>query len=93
MSDRLPDPIELTAYFVVSEALTNVTKHAAAKQGVGDARAEIRRGARSPMTRGGRIRIRPACATGLGALDATLVIRSATRGKERPFTRRSHRGE
>lgn len=25
---RLPDPIELAAYFVVSEALTNVTKHA-----------------------------------------------------------------
>ena len=27
---RLPDPIEATAYFVVSEALTNVAKHAAA---------------------------------------------------------------
>ena len=26
--DRLPDSIELAAYFVVSEALTNVTKHA-----------------------------------------------------------------
>jgi signal transduction histidine kinase len=26
--DRLPDPIELAAYFVVSEALTNVAKHA-----------------------------------------------------------------
>jgi signal transduction histidine kinase len=28
--DRLPDTIELAAYFVVSEALTNVVKHAAA---------------------------------------------------------------
>jgi len=28
--DRLPDPIELAAYFVVSEALTNVIKHASA---------------------------------------------------------------
>jgi signal transduction histidine kinase len=28
VSDRLPDPIELAAYFVVSEALTNVAKHA-----------------------------------------------------------------
>src|SRR5438445_5089411 len=26
--DRLPDPVELAAYFVVSEALTNVVKHA-----------------------------------------------------------------
>ena len=30
--DRLPDPIELAAYFVVSEALTNVVKHASATQ-------------------------------------------------------------
>jgi signal transduction histidine kinase len=30
VSDRLPDAIELAAYFVVSEALTNVIKHASA---------------------------------------------------------------
>jgi len=30
--DRLPDPIELAAYFVVSEALTNVVKHASATE-------------------------------------------------------------
>jgi signal transduction histidine kinase len=28
--DRLPDPVELAAYFVVSEGLTNVVKHASA---------------------------------------------------------------
>jgi signal transduction histidine kinase len=31
-SDRLPEHIELTAYFVISEALTNITKYAEAKQ-------------------------------------------------------------
>jgi predicted ATPase/class 3 adenylate cyclase/Tfp pilus assembly protein PilF len=30
--DRLPDPVELAAYFVVAEALTNVVKHAAATE-------------------------------------------------------------
>jgi signal transduction histidine kinase len=30
--DRLPDPVELAAYFVVSEALTNVVKHASATE-------------------------------------------------------------
>jgi signal transduction histidine kinase len=28
--DRLPEHIELTAYFVISEALTNITKYASA---------------------------------------------------------------
>ena len=32
LTDRLPDPAELAAYFVVSEALTNVVKHATATQ-------------------------------------------------------------
>jgi signal transduction histidine kinase len=35
--DRLPDAVELAAYFLVSEALTNVVKHAAASE------AEVRR--------------------------------------------------
>jgi signal transduction histidine kinase len=30
--DRLPDPVELAAYFVVSEALTNVVRHASASE-------------------------------------------------------------
>jgi signal transduction histidine kinase len=28
--DRLPEPVEVAAYYVVSEALTNTTKHASA---------------------------------------------------------------
>jgi signal transduction histidine kinase len=38
-SERLPDHIEATAYYIVSEALTNVVKHAAADH----ARVTIRR--------------------------------------------------
>jgi signal transduction histidine kinase len=30
--DRLPETVEATAYFIVAEALTNVTKHARAQQ-------------------------------------------------------------
>jgi signal transduction histidine kinase len=36
---RLPEPIEVAAYYVVSEALTNVTKHAKASVAHVDARA------------------------------------------------------
>jgi signal transduction histidine kinase len=32
VGDRLPDPVELAAYFLVSEALTNVVKHASASE-------------------------------------------------------------
>jgi signal transduction histidine kinase len=37
---RLPVPIEATAYFVVAEALTNVAKHAHARQAAVVARVE-----------------------------------------------------
>jgi signal transduction histidine kinase len=39
-ADRLPTPIEATAYFVVGEALTNVAKHARAASATVDARVE-----------------------------------------------------
>ncbi len=34
LSERLPAPIEVAAYYIVSEALTNATKHAHAQQAV-----------------------------------------------------------
>ena len=34
LSDRLPSVVEATAYFIVAEALTNVTRHAAAESAV-----------------------------------------------------------
>ena len=39
-SERLPAPLEATAYFVASEALTNMTKHAEASSGTLAARVE-----------------------------------------------------
>ena len=48
-ADRLPTPIEATAYFVVAEALTNVAKHAnaasvmvAARVDAGTLRVDVR---------------------------------------------------
>jgi signal transduction histidine kinase len=32
LQGRLPEPLELAAYFVVSEALTNIVKHASATE-------------------------------------------------------------
>src|SRR5262249_20130218 len=32
LRERLPDPVEIAAYFVVSEALTNAVKHASSSQ-------------------------------------------------------------
>ncbi len=37
MGERLPGPVEATAYFVVSESLANVAKHA----GAGSARVDL----------------------------------------------------
>jgi signal transduction histidine kinase len=39
---RLPEPIEATAYFLMAEALTNVTKHARARQAAVMARVDDR---------------------------------------------------
>jgi signal transduction histidine kinase len=86
VSDRLADPVELAAYFVVSEALTNVVKHASAtdasvllEQEVGVLRVTV-----ADNGVGG------ACITAdsglaglrdrLEALDATLVIESEPGG-------------
>lgn len=33
LSGRLPPPVEVTAYYVVSEAMTNIAKHSEARQG------------------------------------------------------------
>jgi signal transduction histidine kinase len=81
--DRLPDTVELAAYFVVAEALTNVVKHASATE----ASVLLEREAgvlRVTVTDDGVGGARVAADSGLAglrdrleALDATLVIESA----------------
>ena len=82
VGDRLPDPIELAAYFLVSEALTNVVKHASASE----ATVRLGRGAgtlRIVVTDDGVGGARAAAGSGLAglrdrleALDAKLVVES-----------------
>jgi signal transduction histidine kinase len=81
--ERLPDPIELAAYYVVSEALTNVVKHAGATEAtvVLEQTSDVLRLTVTDDGVGG------ACVTAGGglaglndrleALDATLSIESA----------------
>ena len=79
---RLPDAVELAAYFLVSEALTNVVKHASASHATvrlvrGAANAAGRRGATTGVggARAGSTRVWRACDR-LEALDAKLVVES-----------------
>jgi signal transduction histidine kinase len=80
--DRLPEAVELAAYFLVSEALTNVIKHAAASQ----ATVRLERsggGLRVTVRDDGVGGARPAANSGLAGLsdrlevlDSRLVIES-----------------
>ena len=51
-AERLPEPVEAAAYFVVAEALTNVAKYANANAATVavDASQRARRASRSPTT-------------------------------------------
>jgi signal transduction histidine kinase len=80
--ERLPDAVELAAYFLVSEALTNVVKHAAASQA--EVRIERTRGSlRVAVADDGGGGARAAADSGLAglrdrleALDARLIVES-----------------
>jgi signal transduction histidine kinase len=82
VGDRLPDPVELAAYFLVSEGLTNVVKYASASQ----VRVRLSREAdtlRVAVADDGSGGARAAADSGLAglrdrleALDATLVVES-----------------
>jgi signal transduction histidine kinase len=84
IDDRLPDAVELAAYFLVSEALTNVVKHASATH----AAVRLSRDADTlsvTVADDGIGGARPAADSGLAglrdrlaALDATLVVDSET---------------
>jgi signal transduction histidine kinase len=80
--ERLPDPVELAAYFVVSEALTNVVKHASATQAsvlLEREAATLRITVADDGVGGARITPQSGLAglrDRLEALDATLAIES-----------------
>jgi signal transduction histidine kinase len=83
--DRLPDPVELAAYFVVSEALTNVVKHASATEAallLEREPASLRVTVTDDGVGGARIKPESGLAglhDRLEALDATLSIKSKAR--------------
>jgi signal transduction histidine kinase len=82
VGERLPDPVELAAYFLVSEALTNIVKHASASEATVRLRRES--GAlRVAVADDGVGGARAAADSGLAglrdrleALDAKLVVES-----------------
>jgi signal transduction histidine kinase len=83
--DRLPDPVELAAYFVVSEALTNVVKHASASEALVllEQEPDALRVTVTDDGVGGAVVTADSGLAGLRdrleALDATLVIESEPR--------------
>jgi signal transduction histidine kinase len=87
--ERLPASVEATAYFVVSEALTNVVKHARA--GRASVTAQVERGELQVEIRDdGAGGARGGKRTGLGgledrvsALDGRLVVESPPGGGTR----------
>jgi len=86
LPDRLPSTVEVTAYFVVVEALTNVAKHSAAGRASVDADVvdsrliiEIRdngRGGADPANGSGLIGL----ADRVSAVDGTVAIASPDGG-------------
>jgi signal transduction histidine kinase len=84
--DRLADPVELAAYFVVSEALTNIVKHAGASEAsvrLEHETATLRVTVTDDGVGGARITPESGLAglrDRLEALDATLLIESEAGG-------------
>jgi signal transduction histidine kinase len=83
LDGRLPDPVELAAYFLVSEALTNIVKHASASEAsvtLDRAPAALRVTVTDDGVGGARITPESGLSglrDRLEALDATLEVESA----------------
>ena len=97
MRDRLPDPVELAAYFVVAEALTNAVKHASASRvsvSLEQQAGLLRVAVADDGCGGARITAGSGLAglrDRLEALDATLAVDSRP-GRGRPSVRSSRAG-
>ena len=91
-TERLPEHIEATAYYIVSEALTNVAKHAEARRARGRRPARRRRrcAARSPTTAAAAPTRRAAPASS-GCATAPRPPAGRSRSSARPAAERSSR--
>ncbi|MGZ0152151.1 CHASE3 domain-containing protein [Kribbella sp. WER1] len=81
--DRLPEPVEAAAYYVVSEALTNAAKHADASAAVVDVRLEHHR-LRLSVADDGRGGADPAKGSGLVGLADRIATLNGTLKVESP---------
>jgi signal transduction histidine kinase len=77
LAERLPEPLEITAYFIVAESLTNVVKHAGASRARvrAERRGDVLRLEVSDDGRGGAARV-VGLADRVAAFGGTLTIAS-----------------
>ena len=73
MNERLPEPVEVSAYYVIAEALTNAAKHARAAT----VNVQIEGAAGRRRRVAGCFRIRPLTRTSITLVIGAAALRAA----------------